>query len=377
MSAILALSRLQKASQYYAEEHQLIAKEFHDPELLEKLARYSVFAKAAYGWKMDLAMRGRLHLGGDSKALLKETGIGEEDVIVARWKARTHRPVSSDGGFDLLSMLRSEDTSHRLSFSSPFDSSRQAYFLVRDKKHKRLVLSIRGTWSARDILTDLCCTGEDFETPSGTKHAHHGMLEAARGIATDVEEEVKTFLNTNQDYQLVIVGHSLGGGVAAVLGTLWEVTFPGVHVYSYGCPCVGLMDVEPTSSRSIVSVVGEGDPFSCLSLGHIANLSSAIAYLCNNESLRTAALIHSDGSVEKLDEQDLKWCYDTMEAIRAQMTGKTMYPPGRILYISRNNLNSEVVDAIALREMPPYYFHDLRYVQESHERRFTLSIRFF
>jgi len=96
VSSILALSRLQKASQYYAEEHQMIAKEFNDPELLEKLARYAVFAKAAYGWKMDLAMRGRLHLGGDSQALLKETGINEEDLIVASWKARTHRPVSGD-----------------------------------------------------------------------------------------------------------------------------------------------------------------------------------------------------------------------------------------------------------------------------------------
>jgi hypothetical protein len=96
VSSILALSRLQRASQYYAEEHQLVAKEFNDPELLEKLARYAVFAKAAYGWKMDLAMRGRLHLGGDSKALLKETGIEEEDIIVARWTAKTHRPVRID-----------------------------------------------------------------------------------------------------------------------------------------------------------------------------------------------------------------------------------------------------------------------------------------
>jgi len=236
----------------------------------------------------------------------------------------------------------------------------QAYFLVRDERHKRLVLSIRGTWSARDILTDLCCTGEDFETPSGTKHAHHGMLEAARGIATDVEEQVQTFLNTNTDYSLVIVGHSLGGGVAAVLGTLWEDVFPGVHVYAYGCPCVGPLDAEPTCSKSIVSVVGEGDPFSSLSLGHIADLSSAISYLCKNESLRTAALIHTDGPVEEMDENDLKWCYECMEEIRAQTTGNTMYPPGRILYISRSNLNPAVDDAIALREMPPTYFHDLR-----------------
>lgn len=95
VASILALSRLQKASQYYAEEHQLIAKEFDDPELLEKLARYAVFAKAAYGYKMELMMRGRLHLGGDFQALLKETGLSEDDVIVTQWKARTHRPVST------------------------------------------------------------------------------------------------------------------------------------------------------------------------------------------------------------------------------------------------------------------------------------------
>lgn len=231
------------------------------------------------------------------------------------------------------------------------------------------MLSIRGTWSARDILTDLCCTGEDFETPSGTKHAHHGMLEAARAIATDVEESVQTFLNTNRDYTLVIVGHSLGGGVAAILGTLWEHVFPGVHVYSFGTPCVGPLNVEPTSSKSIVSVVGEGDPFSCLSLGHIADLSSAIAYLCKNDSLRTAALIHSDSRPEDMDEQDLKWCYDSMQEIRSQMTGNTMYPPGRILYISRSNLNPFVQDDIALREMPPNFFGDLRL----HARMLDLS----
>ena len=94
VSAILALSRLQKATQYYAEEHQLVAKEFNDTELLEKLARYAVFAKAAYGWKMDLALRGKLHRGGDFGAMLKQTGIKEEDVVKASWQARTHRPVS-------------------------------------------------------------------------------------------------------------------------------------------------------------------------------------------------------------------------------------------------------------------------------------------
>jgi pimeloyl-ACP methyl ester carboxylesterase len=186
------------------------------------------------------------------------------------------------------------------------------------------------------------------------------MLEGARGIASAIEEAVELELAANPDYSLVVVGHSLGGGVAAVLATLWEHKFPEIAVYAYGCPCVGTFDMEPTSHKSVVSVVGEGDPISRLSLGHIADLSSAIAYLCENESLRSAILTRSEGPVAEMDEVDLKWCFDTMEELRERMTGDKMYPPGRILYISRSNLSPASDDTIALREMPPSYFGTMR-----------------
>ena len=92
--AVIALSRLQKAALYYAEERHIFEDKVDDPELLENLAHYSKFANAAYGWKMDLAFKGKLHLG-DNQAMLKQTGVREEDVVVAHWRARTHQPVSS------------------------------------------------------------------------------------------------------------------------------------------------------------------------------------------------------------------------------------------------------------------------------------------
>jgi hypothetical protein len=96
------------------------------------------------------------------------------------------------------------------------------------------------------------------------------MLESAKGVANATRTIIASQLAENPTYKLVIVGHSLGGGTAAVLGTLWKDTFPGLQVFAYGCPCVGPLGMDPTSNDSIVSVVGEGDPFSCLSLGHLA-----------------------------------------------------------------------------------------------------------
>jgi hypothetical protein len=149
----------------------------NDLELLRDLAHYAVFANAAYGWKLDLALNGKVSRG-DLQTLLKKTGIDPEHVVTFESSARTHRP---------------------------------AFFIVRDVSRKKIVLAIRGTLSTRDVLTDLCCTAEDFETGGrGLHRAHHGMLESARGIAEVAEEVVKQELEENPGYSLVIVGHSLG-----------------------------------------------------------------------------------------------------------------------------------------------------------------------
>ena len=207
----------------------------------------------------------------------------------------------------------------------------------------------------KDILTDLCCTAEDFLThddaesvPQSTDNesigdnfrmtfrqkykarAHQGMLEAARGVARRTRKVIASELAANPSYDLIIVGHSLGGGTAAVLGTMWHKTFPGLAVYAYGCPCVGPLDANPTINDAIISVVGEGDPFSCLSLGHLADISSVISELCKNHELRKKILSRTQVNVEEMDSEDLKWCFDEMAALReSKMQAEKFYPPGR------------------------------------------------
>jgi len=168
-----------------------------DADFIEDLAYYAVFADAAYGWKMDLVMRRRLSLRGDLHSVLRTTKIPEDDVVDCKWESRAHRP---------------------------------AYFIVRDRRKKSIVLCIRGTWSPHDFLTDMCFTADEYEIPSpdGRSHshrhhgrrrrhrrrwgkrtirAHHGMLEAARLVQQDVEDILIEEMEANPDYALVLVGH--------------------------------------------------------------------------------------------------------------------------------------------------------------------------
>ncbi len=126
--------------------------------------------------------------------LLRKTGVKRSDIIHFFRRSQTHLP---------------------------------AHFIVRDVNRKTIVLCIRGTLSAKDLLTDLCCTAEDFVgqeeemketediskikyTGVGRGRAHHGMLESARGVAGMTRKLIATELASKPDYNLVIVGHSLG-----------------------------------------------------------------------------------------------------------------------------------------------------------------------
>ena len=341
-------------------------------------------------------------------------------------------------------------------------------------KRKNIVLTIRGTWSPKDVLTVLCCSAEEFHTYDGaqdeintpisgpikesswyrrrqipaTAKAHQGMLESARGVARATRGIIASELASNPSFNLVIVGHSLGGGTAAILSTMWSETFPGNKAYVYGPPCVGPIGYEPTgcsdgcdnlnhggieiddnavssnlhgfysslpsSSSSIVSVVREGDPFSTLSLGHLADISNALAKLCEDSKLREKILkktrfssslnllfagrgLGGDGSDNSrriwsedyssiTEDSDIRWCLDTMSKLRKEsMNAEKFYPPGKILYMRTTGSDQSSLDnnghydksswrksydeALTLSEVPREMFNDLRL----HPRMFDLS----
>lgn len=295
-----------------------------------EFARYAAFANAAYGWQGQLALGEPCR--GNKEALLRL--VQEEDVVEVQWKAGTHRP---------------------------------AYFLARDFEGGNLVLCVRGTFSPRDVLTDLCCDVEAFGPEEGHNplpaRAHRGMLEAAKEISARCRKTVARELANHPGLGLVLVGHSLGGGTAAVLGTLWQNTF-NLKVYSYGSPCVAPAVVE--SFSNVVSIVGEGDPFSCLSLGHVADVSCALSSLCQNAHLRNQIFAKTKGKY--MSHRDLQWCRDTLADIGNRARGEKLYPPGRVFFVQGGSFGDKS-SPCTLTEVPLDQFRDLRL----HPRMFDLT----
>ncbi|KAG8388425.1 hypothetical protein BUALT_Bualt02G0124600 [Buddleja alternifolia] len=124
---------------------------------------------------------------------LEETGYSQEDVILQEPKAGILKP---------------------------------AFTVLVDHKTKSFLLLIRGTHSVKDTLTAVTGAVVPFHHTvvyeGGVNnlvlgYAHGGMVAAARWIAKLATPCLLTALNNHPDYKLKIVGHSLGGGTAALL----------------------------------------------------------------------------------------------------------------------------------------------------------------
>ena len=107
------------------------------------------------------------------------------------------------------------------------------YLLVADRKapgsaRGDLVLAIRGTMSASDTLTDLRCEIGDVwctHAQGSVERAHIGMWDSAVCVDAKVRDIIQDALAPGglcEGMRLMVVGHSLGGGVASLLAIRWR-----------------------------------------------------------------------------------------------------------------------------------------------------------
>ena len=125
-----------------------------------------------------------------------------------------------------------------------------AFIVLLDPKINSVVVSIRGTLSFADILTDLNADsapiplGFVISNDSDEWVAHKGMLNAAVSLHERLKKErlLEKAFNTakdrysEKDFKLCLVGHSLGAGVATLLGIILKNQYPSLRVFAYSPP---------------------------------------------------------------------------------------------------------------------------------------------
>eukprot|EP00928_Gymnodinium_smaydae_P088312 TRINITY_DN72418_c0_g1_i1.p1 TRINITY_DN72418_c0_g1~~TRINITY_DN72418_c0_g1_i1.p1 ORF type:complete len:321 (-),score=32.72 TRINITY_DN72418_c0_g1_i1:183-1013(-) len=240
-------------------------------------------------------------------------GIARHDIKYSRWDGRLHMPGTA---------------------------------LSIDHQAKSIVLAFRGSLWPHDAITDLDCEASELKMFDHEGFAHSGMLTAAQKAADELAPLVLQVLRSyeNTDYRLVLTGHSLGAGVAALVTALWLRPSSPLHLWAarlkcigYGMPAVaspGFQSVALLRDR-ITAVVCDADVVPRFSLASSLRLRNAVLTLWTQRSAEAAANVCC-----KDDSASLLRSLLVMDASDA----KDLCPLGRIIWIPPVGSRVTIVD---------------------------------
>ena len=258
------------------------------------------------------------------------------------------------------------------------------FMIVADRKLEKIVISIRGSWSVTDMLTDMVASPvglksmllENFHENNGLElsaaeltnleqlsddiKVHAGMAEAAIYVFKKIKE--KHLLEQAKvhfpEYSIVVTGHSLGAGTAVILGFFLRLNYSNVKCYAFGPPGGLLNSPASTMSKQFVISIAVGDDIvprlsvnSLLSLRSDMKKSLITCQLPKHKVLATGFCnclspetwkdrLKNDPAVSSSNNPDLEQFnnYGTVEDDDVGFENQTeMLPPGQIIHLKEQN----------------------------------------
>eukprot|EP01100_Stratorugosa_tubuloviscum_P011473 TRINITY_DN5122_c2_g1_i1.p1 TRINITY_DN5122_c2_g1~~TRINITY_DN5122_c2_g1_i1.p1 ORF type:complete len:695 (-),score=293.77 TRINITY_DN5122_c2_g1_i1:15-2099(-) len=252
------------------------------------------------------------------------------------------------------------------------------YFICINKERKKIILSIRGTMSLDDCLTDVLADDEVLDisylkniVPEGESiFVHKGIWETAWNIISEINEKKifeQIYSNPEfQSYSIVTVGHSLGAGTATVITLLLKQIYNRVLCYAYSPPG-GLFSLTAAhfTRNFIISVAIGTDMIVRLSKPSLEALRDQMlhaialsklpkwclisAFMCG---AKEKSLIWTEEMAPKSESTMLLQAYEQQQQkdLEAGRVSAQLYPPGRILHIVRRNYSLHHLYCGAIKE---------------------------
>ncbi|XP_005397948.1 PREDICTED: sn1-specific diacylglycerol lipase beta [Chinchilla lanigera] len=238
---------------------------------LENCHHYMQFAAAAYGWPLYIyrnPFTGLCKIGGDCcRSRTTEYELVGGDQLNCHFGSILHTTGLQYRDFIHISF-------HDKVYELPF-------LVALDHRKESVVVAVRGTMSLQDILTDLSAESESLHLDTDLQDcvAHKGISQAARYIYRRLINDgiLSQAFSVAPEYRLVVVGHSLGAGAAALLAIMLRSSYPQVRAYAFSPPR-GLLSksLYEHSKDFIVSLVLGKDVIPRLSVTNLEDLKKRI-----------------------------------------------------------------------------------------------------
>ena len=164
------------------------------------------------------------------------------------------------------------------------------YCILLDHSSQSVVVSIRGSLSLEDLVTDVMIEPEpledlgiEFGFDAVDQYCHAGVVACAQNVYRDLQQHglLEQLLEHDYpDYKLRLVGHSLGAATATLLGYMLRQRYPTLRVFNYSPPgCSMTWDLATRCESWTTTFVLDSDLVPRLSVTHLEDLRDEILQL--------------------------------------------------------------------------------------------------
>lgn len=219
------------------------------------------------------------------------------------------------------------------------------YAIILNPSHQSIILTIRGTKSVFDCITDI--RGEYIEytyldpyskAPISKGQVHSGILTSAINLSDTIKPLILETLSNYPEYSLIICGHSLGAGTTALLSLLWlsdpEIMQKGFLSFAYAPPPVISSELNMYLKDHLYSCVYGNDIVSRLSFGSLRDMCEMVKFwkeYDGGESYLQASNIASNALYGgKINDDLLLGIY---KEVKSRFVNKKLEAPGNVLQI--------------------------------------------
>eukprot|EP00124_Ichthyophonus_hoferi_P002866 Ihof_evm1s217 gene=Ihof_evmTU1s217 len=195
---------------------------------LLRVHHFSKYIVASYGWPMYILSHlwcGLCNLGCNS------------DYWRNRLPSNVHNGSCFDCNYAATKKAANLNDDDIIYYNGHNDVYESPYYVALDHHQQAVVICIRGSLSLNDALTDMTATCSPVPWIEGG-YAHGGMLKGAQYLLAELRSTAllsKAFTN-HPNYQLVVVGHSLGAGIATLVSIYLKEDYPTLQCYAYSPP---------------------------------------------------------------------------------------------------------------------------------------------
>ncbi|KAL4900603.1 hypothetical protein BDW74DRAFT_170774 [Aspergillus multicolor] len=203
------------------------------------------------GWQLEGSIESKT--GGGAGSVREESALNmfRQMDLKGQTQADTQLKTVHQNTVNTIRAYESTDGAvHKL--SSFFLSDSCGYVAVsHPPSPKRIVVAFRGTYSIPNAIVDLSLYPQEYvpftvgnntddDTPDCIDcWVHLGFMNAWRSTRTIILDTISALVDEYPDYTLTLVGHSLGGAVAALAGIEMQLRGWNPVVTTFGEPRVG------------------------------------------------------------------------------------------------------------------------------------------